>query len=110
MTAAFHGDLGKPRPAVILQADEFLEDYTTVLVCPFTTHLVDSPMLRPTVVPTSGNGLEHISQIMVDKTAPARKAAIGVVIGRLSEVDISRLETALINLTGLRQAILPRLT
>lgn len=109
VTAAFSGHLGKRRPAVILQADEYLETYITVLACPFTTHLTDAPWLRPTIEPTHENGLQQVSQIMVDKTAPARREAIGTVIGRLSDDDIAKLEAAFINITGLRQTILPRL-
>jgi len=44
---------------------------------------------------------------MVDKTTPAKKAAIGQVIGRLSAEDMARVETALINIAGLRRPILP---
>jgi mRNA interferase MazF len=107
VTAAFPGDLKKPRPAVILQADEFIEGHRTVLACPFSTYLAESPLFRPTVDPTAENGLEFRSQIMVDKTTPAKKAAIGQVIGRLSVEDMARVETALINIAGLRRPILP---
>lgn len=107
ITAAFPGDLKKPRPAVILQADEFIEGHRTVLACPFSTYLAEAPLFRPTVEPDEENGPEFRSQIMVDKTTPAKKAAIAQNIGRLSVKDMARLETALINITGLRSAVLP---
>ena len=107
VTAAFPGDLKKPRPAVILQADEFIEGHRTVLACPFSTYFADSPLFRPTIDPSEENGLEFPSQIMVDKTTPAKKSAIGQVIGRLSAEDMARLETALINIAGLRRTVLP---
>src|SRR3954451_8335738 len=44
VTAAFPGDLKKPRPAVILQADEFIEGHRTVLACPFSTYLAVAPV------------------------------------------------------------------
>ena len=107
VTAALPGDLKKPRPAVILQADEFIEGHATVLVCPFSTYLADAPLFRPTVEPDEHNGLEFRSQIMVDKTTPAKKSIIGNVIGRLAAADMERLEAALINITGLRRSVLP---
>ena len=35
---------GKPRPAVIVQDDNF--DTDSVTICPFTTDLTDAPLLR----------------------------------------------------------------
>ncbi len=74
--AAFPGELGKPRPAVVLQADELLAVYTTVLACPFTTHLLDAPLLRPPVQPTEENGLQQLSQAIIEKITPLRKEVI----------------------------------
>lgn len=110
VTAAFHGDLGKPRPAVILHADEYIEFHETLLLCPLTTFLADSPNFRPTLEPSSENGLQVTSQIMVDKTTHLKKSSIRQVIGHLDEQDMRRLEVALINITGLRQPILPLMT
>ncbi len=106
--AVFQGNLGKPRPAVILHADEYIENHVTLLVCAFTTYLADSPNYRPTIVPSPENGLEETSQIMVDKMTHIKKTAMRGVIGFLSEPDISQVEAALINITGLRQAIIPQ--
>ena len=107
VVTAFQGDLKKPRPAVILHADEYIEIHQTLLMCPFSTFLADSPNFRPTITPSSENGLESTSQIMVDKTTHARKETIRQVIGKLGNDDMARLEAALINITGLRQLILP---
>ena len=107
VTAAFQGDLGKPRPAVILHADEFIENHVTLLLCPLTTFLADSPAFRPTLNPSSQNGLNAVSQIMVNKLTHLRKTAISQVIGHLNDEEIQQLETALINITGLRQSVLP---
>lgn len=107
VTAAFRGDLKKPRPAVILHADEFIEVHETLLLCPFSTFMADASMFRPTIEPSTGNGLQEVSQVMVDKLTHLRKVSIGRVIGQLSEIDMQRLETALIGITGLRQSVLP---
>jgi mRNA interferase MazF len=107
VVAVFPGELGKPRPAVILQADEFLVIYTTVLACPLTTHLIDAPLLRPTIEPTTENGLQHPSQVMVEKITPVRKEVIAQQIGRLADDDLSRIEMALVQVTGLSHTIAP---
>jgi mRNA interferase MazF len=107
VTAAFQGDLGKPRPAVILHADEYIDTHETILLCPLTTFLADAPNFRPTIEPSSENGLQTSSQIMVDKTTHLKKQSIRQVIGKLGADDIRRLESALINITGLRQSIIP---
>ena len=107
VTAAFPGDLKKPRPAVILQADEFIEGHRTVLACPLSSYIADAPFFRPTIEPSAENGLELRSQIMVDKITPARKDTIGQQIGRLNDDDMAQVEAALINITGLRQSVLP---
>jgi mRNA interferase MazF len=107
VTAAFQGDLKKPRPAVILQADEYNAGQLTLLVCPLTTYLAESSFFRPVIEPTPENGLEFRSQVMVDKTSPLKKTAFGSVIGRLSVEDMTRVEFALINITGLHNSLFP---
>ncbi|CDN48938.1 type II toxin-antitoxin system PemK/MazF family toxin [Neorhizobium galegae] len=107
MIAVFPGELGKPRPAVILQADEFLVTYTTALACPLTTHLLEAPLLRPIIEPSAQNGLQHLSQVMVEKITPVRKEVIGQQVGRLADSDMSRIEIALVHVTGLTHTIAP---
>lgn len=53
VTIAMQGDFGKPRPALVIQADQF-DAHTTVTVLPVTSTLVAAPLLRITVhqVPT----------------------------------------------------------
>ena len=108
MIAVFPGELGKPRPAVILQRNELLGLFSTILCCPMTTHLIDAPTLRPIIVPSPENGLQEISQIMVEKLSPLRRDVIRQQIGRLTTGELKRLETALIHITGLGLASAPR--
>lgn len=107
VVAVFPAELGKPRPAIVLQADALLVAYTTVLVCPLTTHLVEAPLLRPTIQPTSENGLQLPSQVMVEKITPVRKEVIRQRIGQLTDEDMTRIETALIHIIGLTHTIAP---
>lgn len=68
------GSYGKPRPALIIQAD-FFNLHPSFTVLPITTELRDAPLFRITVEPSKENGLREISQIMIDKahTMPSEK-------------------------------------
>ena len=80
MTVALAGDFGKPRPALVIQADRF--DATgTVAVLLMSGTLVDAPLIRRTIEPTPENGLRKRSQVMVDKIVAVRRDRIGDVIG-----------------------------
>src|SRR5208282_1674303 len=48
VTVAVQGDFGKPRPALIVQADAFA-DHATVTVLLVSSALIDAPLLRLTV-------------------------------------------------------------
>lgn len=107
MVAVFPAELGKPRPAVILQADAFIEPLSTILACPITTYLIDAPILRPIIAPTTENGLQQVSQVVVEKISPLRKNVIRQQIGQLGRTDMTRIETALIQIAGLPYSVLP---
>ena len=65
VTVAMPGDFGKPRPALVVQADQF-EHTGTVTVLLISGTLVDAPLIRLTVQPSPANGLHKPSQVMVD--------------------------------------------
>jgi len=82
VTVAMPGDFGKPRPALVIQSDRFgLTGSLTVLLVSGT--LVDAPLIRLTVAPTSGNGLRKPSQVMIDKAMSVKRERIGEAFGRL---------------------------
>ena len=95
------GDYGKPRPAVVVQSDLFVERHASLVVCPFTTRLEEAPLFRLTVDPTPGNGLERRSQIMVDKIIALRRDRVRAAVGRLSEDAMIRLNRSLALFLGL---------
>ena len=101
MVTVFPGNLGKPRPAVVLQADDTIAVSSSILSCPLTTFLIDAPLLRPIVAPTSGK----MSQVMVDKISPVRKDVIRQIVGKLEGADMVRVEIALGYVTGLAISI-----
>ncbi len=82
VTVAVQGDFGKPRPALIVQADAFAEN-ATVTVLLVSSALVDAPLLRLTVQPDATNGLRRPSQIMIDKAMTIMQTKLGEAFGRL---------------------------
>jgi mRNA interferase MazF len=83
VVVALPGDYGKPRPALIVQADLFNETHASVTVVPVTSTLVDAPLFRLTVEPLRGNGLRSLSQLMVDKVTTVSRARITQTIGAM---------------------------
>ncbi|RYF50353.1 MAG: type II toxin-antitoxin system PemK/MazF family toxin [Cytophagaceae bacterium] len=83
VTIALPGDFGKPRPALVIQADQF-DETGTVTVLLVTGTLVDAPLIRTTVEPTPANGLKKRSQVMVDKAMSVKRDKIGAPIGELN--------------------------
>ena|ERR1700692_958988 len=100
VTIAISGDYGKPRPALVIQSDAFV-DLPSVTVLRITSELHDWPLLRVTVAPNAENGLRKLSQIMIDKAATVPRAKIGPSIGRLEEVSLRSVERALLAFLGL---------
>ncbi|MCC0036368.1 MAG: type II toxin-antitoxin system PemK/MazF family toxin [Hoeflea sp.] len=84
VTVALPGDFGKPRPALIIQADPFAETGTVTLLLISST-LVDAPLIRPTLRPTPENGLQKQSQVMIDKAMTVRRDKLGQPFGRLDD-------------------------
>jgi len=93
-------DLGRPRPGIIVQADE-LADFSTILVCPLSSDIQDKPLLRPLVEAAPDNGLRLRSQIMADKLVALRRDRVRRVIGRIDEETSERLDRALLMVLGL---------
>lgn len=84
VTVALQGDLGKPRPGLIIQSDRF-DALPTATVLPVTSTLIDAPLLRITVEPDERNGLARPSQIMVDKVLTVQRQKTGEAFGRASD-------------------------
>lgn len=82
VTVAFTGDFGKPRPALIVQADAF--DATgTVTVLLITSTAVEAPLLRVPLEPSEKTGLTLVSQVMIDKAMSVKRERVGKVIGHV---------------------------
>ena len=94
-------DLGRPRPGVIVQADEFSAGLSTIFVCPVSSDLQDRLPLRPMIEVAPENGLRLRSQIMTDKLVALRRDRIRRVIGRIDAETLEQLDRALLVLLGL---------
>jgi mRNA interferase MazF len=101
VVAAFPGDYGKPRPALVIQGDAF-SDMPSVTLLPLTSDLQAAPLLRITVEPSPENGLLKTSQIMVDKAATVTRAKIRREIGHIDGATRRAVDRALLDFLELR--------
>jgi len=99
---AMSGDFGKPRPALVIQSDKFLNDsLDSVSILLMSSHVVDAPLIRLTVEPDEGNGLEKISQIMMDKPMTVLRDKIGGRIGAVSKSLMKEVDSAMAVFLGI---------
>ena len=86
---------GKPRPAVVVQADRWLQAHPSVTLCPLTSTIRQAPLVRIAVEPSPRNGLRKPSQLMADKLFTVPLAAVGEVVGQLEPDVLVDLDLAL---------------
>ena len=94
ISIAIQGDFGKPRPALVIQSDMFNETHNTVTVALITSDLIDAPIFRVNIDPTEENGLNHKSQIQVDKMMTIKKDKVGSVIGKADDATMIKINRA----------------
>jgi mRNA interferase MazF len=100
VTVVLPGSYGKPRPAVIVQADVF-DALPSVTVLPLTSALHDAPPLRIDVPAGPESGIRRDSQIMIDKIMTVPRTRLGPRIGALPPGTLGALEGALGRFLGL---------
>lgn len=89
------GYAGKPRPCVVLQADEF-DATDSITVCLLSSVDASAPLLRIPIAPTSENGLRKTTWAMADKVMTVRREHLGRRIGALADADITAIGRAII--------------
>lgn len=94
VTVAMPGDFGKPRPALVIQSDQFT-DTATVSVLLLSGTLVNAPLIRLDVEPSPENGLRKRSQVMVDKAMTVKRDKLGEPFGRLDDETLVAVNRAL---------------
>jgi mRNA interferase MazF len=100
VSIAVQGNFGNPRPALVIQSDNF-DRHATVTVLLVSGTLVDASLFRITVQPTPGNGLQKTSQIMVDKAMTVKRDKIGVAFGSLDSIHMLEIERCLAVFLGI---------
>lgn len=84
MTVVLPGAYGKPRPALVIQADLF-DQHPSVTILPITSELRDAPLFRIAIEPSAENGLRKQSQVMVDKAHTVPREKLSHPIGHLED-------------------------
>ena len=100
VTVALQGDLGKPRPALVVQSDLF-DAHPSVTILPITSAVKNAPLLRISMAPSPDNGLREPSQVMVDRPQSVPRARVGSVFGHADDETMLAVNRALAVFLGL---------
>jgi len=100
VSIAIQGDFGKPRPALVIQSDQY-DGHATVTVLPVTSTLVAAPLFRITLQPSPENGLHKRSQVMSDKAMTVKRDKVGPTLGRIDADSMVEVERCLAVFLGI---------
>jgi mRNA interferase MazF len=100
VTVALPGAYGKPRPALVIQSDLFGE-HPSLTILPVTGELRELPLFRVPIRPSEVNGLQVVSEIMVDKAQTVPREKLGPSFGRLDDASMLAVTRALALFLGL---------
>ena len=96
VTAVFGGSYGKPRPALVVQADHLSEALRSIILCPMTSsHVPHLDALRVSVMPNNLNGLQETTYIMADKIITVPREKVGKSIGHVDHQAMEHVEMIL---------------
>ncbi|WP_308192696.1 type II toxin-antitoxin system PemK/MazF family toxin [Mycolicibacterium lacusdiani] len=92
----------KPRPTVIVQ-DDLFDVTSSVAVAPMTSTLLDAPLMRIRIGGGDGriSGLDHDSDVMIDKLTTVRRPNVHARVGRLTAEQLVEIERAMMAFFGL---------
>lgn len=100
MTVSLQGDMGKPRPALVLQSDLF-DAHPSVTVLPITSTRQDTPLLRIAMQADAVNGLRAASDVMIDRPQSVPRDRLGPVFGHADDETMLAINRALAVFLGL---------
>jgi mRNA interferase MazF len=86
---------GKPRPALVVQADAFNAEHATVTVCLITSEVTGHALFRVPLPQGAETGMRVDSEIAVDKLQTIRRHKVGRCIGAVSTDTIFAVDQAL---------------
>jgi mRNA interferase MazF len=83
----------------VLSSDRFV-GHSRVTVLPLTSDPLDAPPLRIDLAPTAANGLNELSQVMLDRIAGIEVRHVRRVIGHLADADMQAIERGVLVYLG----------
>ncbi|WP_174285760.1 type II toxin-antitoxin system PemK/MazF family toxin [Sphingomonas bacterium] len=96
VAALGRGDFStKPRPSLIVQADEFNAYHPGITVCPITGATSGDHLYRISLSPTGDNGLLKDSEVEIDLVQAIRRERIGGLIGHVPDEVMFSVDQAL---------------
>lgn len=75
----------KPRPSLVVQSDAFNDYHPSLTVCPITSSITGDGLYRIAITPDDKNGLDHDSEIEIDRMQAIWRERIGGLIGKASD-------------------------
>ncbi len=85
----------KPRPALVVQADAFLQDHDSVAVCLITSQLAGLGLFRIPIAANADTGLLKSSEVSIDKVQSVWRDRIGRRVGAASDETMFAVDQAL---------------
>ncbi len=97
-------NVGKPRPAVIMQADILNEEakLATTIVIPLSSELHNMKVIRYIIEPSANNGLQTTSQAMIEKVMQIEKTKVQKIIGHITKKQMDEIESRLLAVLGIK--------
>ena len=85
---------GKPRPWLVIQNAEMLENASSITVCAISADAMDASFRVP-LEPSAANGLDKPSLALVDKIVTLRAESIVRVAGEVEDAPMRRIDAEL---------------
>lgn len=92
----------KPRLAVIIQ-DDLFDATSSVTVAPMSSTLLNATLMRIRIAAGDGrsSGLDHDSDVMIDKLTTVKRSNVHARVGRLAAEQVVEVERAIMAFLGL---------
>lgn len=99
---SLNNNVGKPRPALIIQNDLLNNESSlkTTIIIPLTSVLNDMEIMRYKIEPTVKNGLQKTSYAMIEKISQIEKIKVQNVVGNITKKQIREVEASLLAILG----------
>lgn len=96
------GNIGKPRPALVIQNDILNNNLQTTIVIPFSSDIQPAETFRYTILASESTGLTGDSQLMIDKVSQIPIEKVQKVIGVINKKQMNEVEARLLAVLGIK--------